>query len=71
VAALPLAAGLFRLAFEDPARMAAGFPVAMTVCRGGHIRRRAARLDDDQAATSWPNPVTEHQAKCQRELPPP
>jgi EmrB/QacA subfamily drug resistance transporter len=34
VAALPLAAGLSGSAFEDPARMAAGFPVAMTVAAG-------------------------------------
>jgi hypothetical protein len=34
VAALPLAAGLSGSAFQDPARMAAGFPVAMTVAAG-------------------------------------
>ena len=34
VAALPLAAGLSGSAFEDPARMAAGFPVAMAVAAG-------------------------------------
>jgi EmrB/QacA subfamily drug resistance transporter len=34
VAALPLAAGLSGAAFDDPARMAAGFPVAMTVAAG-------------------------------------
>jgi EmrB/QacA subfamily drug resistance transporter len=34
VAALPLAAGLSGSAFDDPARMAAGFPVAMTVAAG-------------------------------------
>jgi EmrB/QacA subfamily drug resistance transporter len=34
VAALPLVAGLTGSAFEDPARMAAGFPVAMTVAAG-------------------------------------
>ena len=34
VAALPLAAGLSGSAFEDPAEMAAGFPVAMTVAAG-------------------------------------
>jgi EmrB/QacA subfamily drug resistance transporter len=34
VAALPLAAGISGSAFEDPARMAAGFPVAMTVAAG-------------------------------------
>jgi len=34
VAALPLAAGLSGSAFEDPAKMAAGFPVAMTVAAG-------------------------------------
>src|SRR6202000_2644483 len=34
VAALPLAAGLSGSAFEDPAAMAAGFPVAMTVAPG-------------------------------------
>ena len=34
VAALPLAAGLSGSAFADPARMAAGFPVAMTVAAG-------------------------------------
>ncbi len=34
VAALPLAAGLSGAAFENPARMAAGFPVAMTVAAG-------------------------------------
>jgi hypothetical protein len=34
VAALPLAAGLSGSAFEDPARMADGFPVAMTVAAG-------------------------------------
>ena len=34
VAALPLAAGLSGAAFESPARMAAGFPVAMTIAAG-------------------------------------
>ena len=34
VAALPLAAGLSGSAFDDPARMAAGFPVAMRVAAG-------------------------------------
>jgi EmrB/QacA subfamily drug resistance transporter len=34
VAALPLVAGLSGAAFEEPARMAAGFPVAMTVAAG-------------------------------------
>jgi EmrB/QacA subfamily drug resistance transporter len=34
VAALPLAAGLSGSAFDDPASMAAGFPVAMTVAAG-------------------------------------
>ena len=34
VAALPLAAGLSGTAFENPARMAAGFPVAMTIAAG-------------------------------------
>jgi EmrB/QacA subfamily drug resistance transporter len=34
VAALPLAAGLSGSAFEDPAAMAAGFPVAMTAAAG-------------------------------------
>jgi EmrB/QacA subfamily drug resistance transporter len=34
VAALPLVAGLSGSAFEDPARMAAGFPVAMDVAAG-------------------------------------
>ena len=34
VAALPLAAGLSGAAFEDPAQMAAGFPVAMTIAAG-------------------------------------
>jgi MFS family permease len=34
VAALPLAAGLSGAAFDDPTRMAAGFPVAMTVAAG-------------------------------------
>jgi hypothetical protein len=34
VAALPLAAGLSGSAFEDPARMAAGFPIAMAVAAG-------------------------------------
>jgi EmrB/QacA subfamily drug resistance transporter len=34
VAALPLAAGLSGSAFENPASMAAGFPVAMTVAAG-------------------------------------
>jgi len=34
VAALPLAAGLSGAAFDDPARMAAGFPVAMDVAAG-------------------------------------
>jgi MFS family permease len=34
VAALPLAAGLSGAAFEDPAAMAAGFPVAMAVAAG-------------------------------------
>jgi hypothetical protein len=34
VAALPLAAGLSGNAFEDPAKLAAGFPVAMTIAAG-------------------------------------
>jgi len=34
VAALPLAAGLSGAAFENPARMAIGFPVAMTIAAG-------------------------------------
>src|ERR1700727_3980466 len=34
VAALPLAAGLSGSAFEDPARMAGGFPIAMYVAAG-------------------------------------
>jgi EmrB/QacA subfamily drug resistance transporter len=34
VAALPLVAGLSGAAFEDPAKMAAGFPVAMAVAAG-------------------------------------
>jgi EmrB/QacA subfamily drug resistance transporter len=34
VAALPLAAGLSGSAFEDPASMAAGFPIAMTIAAG-------------------------------------
>jgi EmrB/QacA subfamily drug resistance transporter len=34
VAALPLAAGLSAANFQDPAKMAAGFPVAMTVAAG-------------------------------------
>jgi EmrB/QacA subfamily drug resistance transporter len=34
VAALPLAAGLSGAAFYDPAQMAAGFPVAMTIAAG-------------------------------------
>jgi EmrB/QacA subfamily drug resistance transporter len=34
VAALPLAAGLSGSAFEDPAAMAAGFPIAMAVAAG-------------------------------------
>jgi MFS family permease len=34
VAALPLAAGLSGSAFDEPARMAAGFPVAMNVAAG-------------------------------------
>ena len=34
VAALPLAAGLSGADFEDPAKLAAGFPVAMTISAG-------------------------------------
>jgi EmrB/QacA subfamily drug resistance transporter len=34
VAALPLAAGLSGAAFEDPVKLAAGFPVAMTIAAG-------------------------------------
>jgi hypothetical protein len=34
VAVLPLAAGLSGTDFEDPAKLAAGFPVAMTVAAG-------------------------------------
>ena len=34
VAALPVAAGLSGAAFQDPAKMAAGFPVAMTIAAG-------------------------------------
>jgi hypothetical protein len=34
VAALPLAAGLSGTDFEDPVKLAAGFPVAMTIAAG-------------------------------------
>jgi hypothetical protein len=34
VAVLPLAAGLSGTDFEDPAKLAAGFPVAMTIAAG-------------------------------------
>ena len=34
VAALPLAAGLSGADFEDPAKLAPGFPVAMTIAAG-------------------------------------
>src|SRR6202050_4384477 len=37
VAALPLAAGLSGAAFENPTRMAAGFPVAMRVAAGASL----------------------------------
>jgi MFS family permease len=73
VAALPLAAGLSGSAFEDPAKMAAGFPVAMDVAAGASFA--AALLawttisndvlsrsgpDDQQVPNELPLPRTRH-----------
>ena len=68
VAALPLAAGLSGAAFEDPAKMAAGFPVAMTVAAGTSFAAALlawTTIRDD--ALSRPRADTELVAK---ELPP-
>ena len=48
VAAPPLAAGLSGTDFNDPAKLAAGFPVTMTTAAGGVVRGRAAGLDHDR-----------------------
>ena len=73
VAALPLAAGLSGAAFEDPATMAAGFPVAMTIAAGTSfaaallawttIRDDALsrpRADTEPAANELPPSVQRH-----------
>ena len=68
VAALPLAAGLSGAAFEDPATMAAGFPVAMTIAAGTSFAAALlawTTIRDD--ALSRPRADTEPAAK---ELPP-
>ena len=68
VAALPLAAGLSGSAFEDPARMAAGFPVAMTVAAGASFAAALLAWTTISAdALSRPRADTEPVA---RELPP-
>jgi EmrB/QacA subfamily drug resistance transporter len=68
VAALPLAAGLSGAAFEDPATMAAGFPVAMTIAAGTSFAAALlawTTIRDD--ALSRPHADTEPAAN---ELPP-
>jgi MFS family permease len=68
VAALPLAAGLSGSAFEDPARMAAGFPVAMTVAAGASFAAALLAWTTISAdVLSRPRTDTEPVAK---ELPP-
>jgi hypothetical protein len=42
VAALPLAAGLSGAAFENPVKLAAGFPVAMTIAAAALLRPRCS-----------------------------
>ena len=59
VAALPLAAGLSGSAFEDPARMAAGFPVAMTVAAGAAFAAALlawTTISSDVLSRSGPDP---------------
>ena len=73
VAALPLAAGLTGSAFDDPARMAAGFPVAMYVAAAASFA--AALLawttisndvlsrsgpDNQQGPKALPRPLARH-----------
>jgi MFS family permease len=68
VAALPLAAGLSGNAFEDPAKLAAGFPVAMTIAAGASFAAALlawTTIRDD--ALSQPGAETKPAAK---ELPP-
>jgi hypothetical protein len=68
VAALPLAAGLSGSAFDDPAKMAAGFPVAMTVAAGASFAAALlawTSISDD--ALSRPGTDTQQGPK---ELPP-
>ena len=68
VAALPLAAGLSGSAFEDPARMAASFPVAMTVAAGASFAAALLAWTTISAdVLSRPRADTEPVAK---ELPP-
>jgi EmrB/QacA subfamily drug resistance transporter len=66
VAALPLAAGLSGSAFDNPVRMAAGFPVAMTVAAGTCFAAALlawATIRSDALTASGTRPVP-------RELPP-
>jgi EmrB/QacA subfamily drug resistance transporter len=73
VAALPLAAGLSGTDFEDPVKLAAGFPVAMTVAAGasfaaallawttiGDDALRQPAADTEQAAEQLPPSVQRH-----------
>jgi hypothetical protein len=68
VAVLPLAAGLSAADFADPAKMAAGFPVAMTIAAGMSFAAALlawTTISDD--VLSRPGAGTEPVAK---ELPP-
>jgi hypothetical protein len=68
VAVLPLAAGLTGAAFADPAKMAAGFPVAMTIAAGTSFAAALLAWTTISAdALSRPRVDTEPVA---RELPP-
>jgi EmrB/QacA subfamily drug resistance transporter len=73
VAALPLAAGLSGSAFEDPASMAAGFPVAMTIAAAASFAAALLawttisadvlsrpRADTDPVANELPPSVQRH-----------
>jgi dihydroorotate dehydrogenase len=68
VAALPLAAGLSGAAFENPVKLAAGFPVAMTIAAAASLAAAVlawTTIRDD--ALSQPAGETQPAAKA---LPP-
>ena len=68
VAALPLVAGLSGAAFENPAKMAAGFPGAMTVAAGASFAAALlawTTIGNDALSRSGPNT-----GQVLKELPP-